>query len=473
MLCLCNIHLLSAQADPQWYVKEGINSEISISRLSYPCTGCNPYARKDIFVIYSDGSHYNSRIKPASINSPNFAPFNPGFHTFNFQSTHSSPIKYLYLTNIYQGDDPPEIIVSGPVGIPSSSYNFSITTPSKLITSNHDIVKNKDLTLIIHVEHIVKTHFPLTLKSNFLIPISAPGSSTYINPTAFDQSNVFFSGSTSYFPNYNIQINNNSFTIAAPTPNSNVPPFIYFNLRPSTNLIDYFPQLQGAPQYKISFELVNQFGVLLDSLQEELRDSHDPNFIRVEKICKNSKGEQFVYYHAQFQNISQQPQNELKLGFELPEIFDHNCITAYEWKVGNLSGDANTNVNAIGKKDPIELTHGEPPKTRSPRNKDQTQVTFVFDPKKSIQTCDNSNEDLSIGYVKFCVKVKNNNIDLRNSEIILEPLSRYTIFGTTYYPIDNFYDICTKTKGSDRCTRIYSLSECKCKCSRKNKWKPF
>ncbi len=484
-LSLFSLCLVHAQ-DNQWYIKNGagcnssagsVNHQFHISNLAYPCTSCHAYARKDILVIYQNGEHYNSRNKPSLINSPIFGPTSPHYN-FNFKSLYtSSAIKYLYLTNIYQGDDPPEMVgVNNCTSPCSNPFDFSTTTPVRRITANHDIVKGKDITLILKLDGVA---LPCTLKMHRLIR----NVTTYpesIVPNCFTKSTVFQTNFTYggylitepassdlselIISNINTKFNSN---------------YLYVNLKPSAilNNGNYFPDEANVVKYKMAFELFSNMNTMIDSLQEELRDSHDPNFIRVEKICRKSSGEQFVFYHAQFQNTSLQPQNKLKIGFKLPDILDKNCITIQEWGVGNsiftdwvnyqVGGSRNNKMTVhVHTSLPQQTLQGmKPVKKKTPTIPSMSFVTFEFDPNKSVQMCDNSTDHQSIGWIKFCVKVKNDTLDLTKASISLEPTQRHTKFGTTHYAIHDFFDKCIK-RDSSSCQREYQDSNCSCACRR-------
>ena len=469
---------INAQTDHQWYISNGlyvVNNDFFVNGLSYPCVSCNQNARKDILVIYDNGLHYNSRTASTIITNSGY---NTGLYSFKFIPTYpvgytgsQYSIKYLYLTNIYQGDDPPDgisITTSPSLPILHPSIQFSVTDMgTRKIAANHDVVKNKDITIILSLKNIHSSSFPLKLKFNSLIKIS-DGSQILLSNT-FDESKVF--NNQCYFGGFTPDpLSTTSPEISIPSVPTGLAPFLYINLRPTSDLQDYFPTQSGTPSHKIVFELFSSTNTRIDSIQEELRDSHDPNFIRVEKICMNAIGEKYVYYHAQFQNTSLQPQNNLKIGFNLPDIFDKRCITALDWNVGGTSiKDSKSKVRVL-----TRIEDGLPNDQRRTHFQSPiTMVSFIFDENKFIQTCSSADPVGAIGYVKFCVKVKNPNLDLESHTVNLELSQSHTYFGSSFYPITDFFDICYKDKSTDFCRRSYSTkSDCLCKCKKK-RWWPF
>jgi hypothetical protein len=120
-------------------------------------------------------------------------------------------------------------------------------------------------------------------------------------------------------------------------------------------------------------------------------------------------------------------------------------------------------LHCLSEGPPIILPGTIPDRTTTPMI--GTFVTFEFDPKRSVQMCDSGTDKESIGWVKFCVKVKNDTLDLRSAVVNLEPTQRHTKFGTTHYPIHDFFDLCTKSDTTS-CKRFYQNQNCKCSCRR-------
>ncbi|MGB4968807.1 MAG: hypothetical protein WBO31_04690, partial [Saprospiraceae bacterium] len=155
ILCmvLISCNLLSAQ-DLQWFVKnfkpiDGVNygsqiltlNSIKLTGIYDDNPGTTPPGRKDFFIIFENGNCINTR--------PNYPTCYPILgNELKINST-SGPIKYLYATNIYQGDDPPGF-VHGIDGLGNVSLNnISLGQEPEPFSVTHDFVPGDDVTLII------------------------------------------------------------------------------------------------------------------------------------------------------------------------------------------------------------------------------------------------------------------------------------------------------------------------------------
>ena len=99
--------------------------------------------RNDLFIIYNDGSFYSSRDQSPAIS------FNSSENFKSFSIPVGKKPQYLYFSNIYEKDDPPQNI-SVDNNLPKSSTIENITySTTNTLKTNHDIVRGKDITLVI------------------------------------------------------------------------------------------------------------------------------------------------------------------------------------------------------------------------------------------------------------------------------------------------------------------------------------
>ena len=436
--------LMMGQADGQWLVDNGgLSSNFYVVNMEPPCPPCNPLADNDFFVIYEDGQHYNSRYSwsgtiPNNLNASVLKPV-------EVVKNHSADVAYFYLTNLYEGDDWPPAAVSTSSTGPNQDHIIEITTPPTPISANHDIVRGKDITLVLSQSQFANIIKPAkyVLKFNTVIE-NATGDPIQVN-NPFTVSRVFdiASGDTYYYP---INVNLDNFgsspisQIEIPLTSFSGVDYIYINLRPSINLMPYYPVTENTSDYSMLFQVdaYNGSGGLISSNitqhKEEIRDSHDPNFVKVESINKCGQ-EYFVCYHAQVKNTSYEPVTDFSIKVNLPVGLDYSCIDVKQ--VGNK------NCSDI---DIIPIVDGQ-------------NVTFEFDNcelKKCVKDGGHilSGEDLSIGYVKFCVKVSDLSTDPNQQSWVANPGSN-TEFAGRPYNIYDYFDLPCDEKPNDenRCTR--------------------
>ena len=231
--------------------------------------------------------------------------------------------------------------------------------------------------------------------------------------------------------------------------------YTYVNLVPTNNLLGYYPSGNSPADYMAVFELQGSDDPGFDNsnisviamLKEEIRDSHDPNFVEVQKICKkdNVTDQYFVFYKVQFQNTSYHPADHIEVELILDPKLDSDCIYVDKWYLAD--GLVNGSECMVD---------------RSGNNK----IRFIFNDTIAIQSCSNPdyNLDLSIGYIEFCVKIKDtvsNPYDYN-----WEVTNPKTFFKGREYPIEDqinnycFYDKQTKAYACD-----YSRQFCNCPCS--------
>lgn len=233
-LSICTINILNSQitkVDSQWYVLNGsgrsfgsvsstgeypygnllTNAPFTIHSIGAPSTinpdGSirTPIPRNDLFIIFDNGTYFNSKDPYPSI------PFNTSgstcFETPIAMGQHIKP-QYLYFSNIYEEDDPPQSISVDNIGI-IPIYQIPISNSNDLNT-NHDIVRGKDLTLIIPLRiypngcQSIDLHISNALNDDDT-PVLISG-----NQVPILKLNKVFNNNWSYHPNAGTPLNNSN-----------------------------------------------------------------------------------------------------------------------------------------------------------------------------------------------------------------------------------------------------------------------
>lgn len=452
-LALCNT--LSSQSDQQWLIwnslgKEGLqdngilNNYRNTIRPNFTLFGVEHAAwdrlrpaRADLFFIYDDGSHFNSRY----LDDPGFfVPTATSLSTYtnhNFSEIHSGGnIAYGYLTRSYEGDDPPGSVRAASAwgGQNSTAFSVDITEypsttefPNIFIRASHDVVKGRDITIIIDqdmLDSIAKQNqdtfnyqlvFNQIIASRTDVPRAPSATDNY-----FKVEPIFYQNSRTVQPGFPLS----SFEYNSSTPDriklkrEATKKYTYINLRPTDAIDDYGPDATGS-RYNAIFDIVNGSGVSVTQLAEPILQSHDPNFIRVDSI-KCEGGNQMVYYHLQFQNTSPTTAaNSVAVGFVLPSQFIESDFLVTEWS----------------------LRGAHFPGTLTKRGRDYRFEFLSTTINKSLDVCV-SEFDIKTctGYIKFKVAVPGD-ISLRNIDNSLQMQNPHTVFDGQQYSIDIFEDL--------------------------------
>ena len=440
-------YILIAQGDLQWLAIEKIVSGASVTMgkegtsgslesmtnnysnlidvnnfmlkgISHPDIGYYAYTQNDVFMIFADGTHFNTRQKPA-VSDPglfyNASAAAAGAIDHHFISAYGSPMRFLYLTNIYEGDDWPPTVRVQAGGGGSGIVDYTITattTPANALTASHDVVRYKDFTIIldkakINAEAAAKG-FPSLAKYYIeygsIVPIDPPGSEG--PPPTVDYSASYFEispifptmagGSLMNVPWYpttsgshnggKLWINNDTYNYA------------YVNLTPTTVLADAgcYPGVSGAPRYQAVFNIREPGGTMISTITEDIRDSHDPNFIRIDSIGKDRSGDYVVYYHLEFENTSLTSPFSIYVTFELPELAENDCFEVTKWFCGGFE--------KMGKVDVIKAhSSGTDAAFKGTKGSDDLMVKCTFIGSIDI-ACPVPDKTKCTGYIEFKVK---------------------------------------------------------------------
>lgn len=456
------LNSLCAQPDDQWYVlnkmpRNGIgynstalsSSNFQIAGISapgspYTWNGNNVIPQNNLFIIFDESKYILQDVG----NSTLF-------------STPSMP-SYLYFTNIYEEDDPPQAIVVSDITT-SITPQLSYSQTSNLLT-NHNLVRGKDVTLIIPYNIFRKiensTLYPLTLEISPAIMTQCSGSlpvlrlqpvfenSSGTNKWSFQNISAT---TTLASPDYISSIDN------IPFPGEGKYHFINFQVDSTYNpcLINSVVTITAKSN-----------GTTISSINLKYTDLHDPNFIKVKCIYIKKKpwylpfcnDRYFVKYYVQFFNDGPRTVNNVVVKFILPEIAISNSIKMDGWYYGgdfdcttnNYSMDKNK-LTQYGNNVSIDLSNAADSKLI-----EQGTDPMIVDQKQ-------------FGHFEFCVEV---NQDPRNFALhSLQPLQPKTIFDGIEFPITRFIDPFDTIPCKDSAAifsivrpHTFQYNECNCSC---------
>jgi hypothetical protein len=435
---------LSGQIEYQWLIwnstgKDGVNGlqnnysnpltdVMTFTGVATPDLEYHDDARNDLFIIYSDGSHLNTRgVSGLSDFFEGVSGPTPTAHIFNAPAGRN--FGYGYLTNIYEVDDLPTgvRITSGASG-GGTPISLSTTSPSTLLTATHEVVYAKDITLIIDNEALInfqtqkentEPYYSLTFDG-----VQEIGSSTlWSDLDILDLKTVFGTSPASLSAIYPIPPSPpGSGESISLDPTSG--PFTYVNLRSNAGAETYAPDKDGSPLYNAIFTLYKN-GEPVDQHPEPIRYSHDPNFLRVESICKMENGDYIVTYHLEFENTSETPTKHLYAEVDFPAHFELNCLRAVNWSAKGIACGGRLEIS-----------------TASPH-----RVILDIDDHQLIK-CTQTAPEQGKGYIQFKVKViPGYDVTLLSNSLWLDNPTVY--FDSIAYPITDFRDLieCSDSTG--------------------------
>lgn len=485
-LLMFTTFLCIAQPDLQWLIMDGkgklgttpfniglsnnypssnvINSQtFSLSGVSHPNRNCYIKTKNDLFIIYTDGTFFLSRAKfDLTINRYNPDYFYPSINgilgdlTHNITIPQSKTVSYMYLANIYEGDDPPDLLRVQNTSQPNAqNYTLANTSisqipvfgastvshlsnPRGVLSATHDITKNSDATLILNSD-------ALDPGDTLFLGLYNLTQNQYLPGNFFDTVNIFGLPGGKSFSSFPGVAFHDKYVTFAQLQQGNRPPSIFLNLRATENCLPYFPgypenSYLTSSEYVAVFTLKGPNGNVKGVTNEYLMDSHDPNYCKVESICLDTKGIQIVNYYIQFKNQSFVPANQLKVEFDLPLFFDTTCIHLLDVHAGTSRSYASFTTT-------------------------QNKVTITYNPNAQVNTCSSEDTSNCIGWVKFCARVNNPKIDLRNVSNDLTLNNAIVNFNGTRNPINDFYDKIVYDPPKVR-FRVYDSIDCKCPCIR-------
>ena len=405
--------------DLQWFVAEGkgkqgldepnnhydsqqIGKNISILGVKHQG---ETNKRNDIFVIYDSGEHFNSR------NNTNFR-LEESYGVDRYDIVFSEEPIYLYYTNLYEGDDdpPPSVNLMKQTGTTIQGTNVGITGQLYPVFANHDLVLDKDVTLIVKNPITNKNtsndnrFFKLYFNKEVLVPEPFIFRNEFVIPFNTD---TYTSGEDYITLNFT---NNESHK--------------YINFR-----VYSYGQFQSNTQNtnilgSVDFQLTTLNENHIYTHSEFLRTSHDPNYIEVLNIFEKKPGEYWAHMHVQCYNDSREAHvDDAQLALTMPSTVDAATLEMTDWSYGMTQG-ALPDVTMKKSGDRIYFNFGSVPDILNMQGPDYNYV----DPSQ-------------VAWVEYIVKINSNN-PAEVATINLKPLKPMTFFDGTPYDITRYIDRC-------------------------------
>ena len=432
-----------AQIDKQWLIYDGrvktsfLNNQnvygldfqnvlstgnsFSISGVRHPNNFFNKNPRNDLFIIYDDGTFFDSRRLNPHVCWPNSVSYRPDDpveipKSYTINGPLNKKIEYLYLTKIYEDDDPPAT-----VSITSETNHTPVTVSTSTTTTmlvNHDFVPGADVTLVV----------PKNLFDN------CPNASLMFNQNVFEPGNIFQNGTSCSFNMISGMTHNSNSIDGISAPGN----YHYFNFRVKSNLPENLMGTASEFQLKCG-------STIIASLVDTIRNSHDPSFIKIKCLFKrkiNNKMRYFALYHVQFQNTGNHVVDSVKVKFRLPPDVKSRKIQAFHWYYGGRIGCKEglpEGLNIINQNGNFEFSMNYPFLGTNSGNPNDRNPT-------------------SKGVIEFCAELKRNP---QVMDVDLKPIDARTYFNTKEAKFDYFFDPKVK-KNRDR-VRVFS-DKCDCHC---------
>ena len=391
--------------DKQWYIADDLMRKENKDYLPSTITNAFSISDETYPALSSPGGTYLASQEPRNdflliFDNGNFifrSDTSPGFGSdYNFSSG-TDIIKFMYLTNGYEGDNPRGKVSSGSVGgrsINSLPDGTLYESPGAILRANQDITKHADVTFIIDrrkVERCRQNSFNLCFDN--LMGDDGERLSDYVSV-----SNVF---DGPIFKGTAVTFDNNCLTGINLDPVSD---YCYIAL--------HFGEIQPFLEKEIRFKLMDESRICNETLSLSVRDSHDPNFVEVKCISKGECGKHYVRYYMQCQNETPTPAGDVTIEFTLPQVFASSSIL---YEKGNSTRDIqyypnyNFNLSRIGAT--IKATF--------------SAINLV---------------GADIAFAEFCVPIIGDFSKKELLQVDLFPVSARTIFDNTEYSIQNYID---------------------------------
>ncbi|MBK7805085.1 MAG: hypothetical protein IPJ51_02110 [Saprospiraceae bacterium] len=224
------------------------------------------------------------------------------------------PIRYLYLTNKYEGDDLPGSVkvlnLSGSSGINNLYENIN---PDRNYT--HDIVAGKDITFIFK-NPTSGTKLCYTNPSSGSVTFTKSGfeANNLLNVLKYDSSS----------PTYLQKEFDSNKCLDLPQANGN----IFLNFRP-----EYGPDVVNK---SITFEIIDVVSGTTLKTYDPINISgkfHDPNFVELKCVWEENK-KKYAKYHVECYNDGIMQINKLKMALFLPNLAKYNTVSITDWNAG-------------------------------------------------------------------------------------------------------------------------------------------
>jgi hypothetical protein len=156
--------LCLGQDDCQWLISNGngksnydagkteynnsVSNKFTLWEVSMPDKNINLNAANDVFIIYKDGNHFNSRSMSSL---GRFFDADVASDVMNHNFSAASSVGYMYLTDIYESDDPPDMVRVTDGNDADGDVNSIGVTDAALLSADHHVVLTKDITIIVNI----------------------------------------------------------------------------------------------------------------------------------------------------------------------------------------------------------------------------------------------------------------------------------------------------------------------------------
>lgn len=450
ILLFCSTYC-SGQSDCQWLISNGsgknsynsgtntysgvITTDFALYGVSMPDVNNHQKAANDVFIIYNDGNHFNSR-EVNSLGRFYEAGLKSNDMNHNFRGT--SSIGYLYLTDIYESDDPPEAVRVAGGSVAGSAVNNTGITNSPLLSANHHVVLTRDITIIVNLDAFsdddkerISQGGTLSLAFDGIEDPTNHHHSDY-GLDVFLVSPIFIDGTG---PHYDYPIGTldavSSQEVIIKPDNKQLNGYRYLNLKTNPDEIYKYAPLPGDT-FKAIFTLKLNGQPIGSQLRESILHSYDPNFLRVDSISRASDNGYYVFYHLEFENEGDQPAKELEAQVQFPEVFDLSDIEALKWYAAGRS--CSGALRPAGNKGNFlfdETTHDD---------------LIICDTTTLAGALLPSDTTRCKGYVTFKVKVKPG-YDVRNVDNSLMLIEPKVAFDNIWFDLNEFYDLRVRQHG--------------------------
>lgn len=449
---ICFYILSYGQQDEQWYLTESYQSESNtrdpnlqhflLADVYHPDTTAtnDTIARNDVLIIYEDGTYYNSRFVDTIPISTWVDNLPPQGYIFNA----SKPIAYLYFTNVYEGEDAPPRILPPSTATPTPTSQYPTLISIDSFSSNHDIVEDKDITLIVknppNSDKETEGTCTYQICSSAKKTINVNGKIVTVSAAniLFQESNIF--------PNQSFVLHGND-AVLSDTCITYHPdltkPYSYVNLRVPNNL---------SPENLNSFVNFNftalsgctNAGQPYTSLSEQVNLAHDPNFVQV-SVGTDYNGDKYARYHVECYNDKPDASvGVLKFRLLMPGHLNIGSLDSKACFLGMKPLESNAlldslHIDSVGNL--IEFTFKDLPLSAalSSRPVDPIEVERA---NRDLDMYDANNIDRSTGWVEFTIKLPP---DADLAHIDLKPIYAKSYFDSLMFNIVEYRDACRTT----------------------------
>lgn len=326
-------------ADSKWKDVSHINGclfQIDTTAGGYFDPICDNRARWDFLIIYDDFTFsttrtyfkdpnnetyspstilplYSSELKDMKCNSGSIINpvlmFADPIYNLTYAIPDGKSMSFFYISNIYDGDEPPKRAILTDSNLTGSSMGLLIpestvadVTKGKGIFANHNIVRDNELILVIDTDSLAENKKYILEFRNELSPINFPGLTTFIYPPISANTSV---------TDITREI---EFNLQKPKTKN-----VFIALKADTNIIN-----ENDVEFKIRNTNL--------STTEAILTSHDPNYMQLVDYCKPSKDESFcskASYKINFQNSGDAATDKVVIKLKFKEDIADNIESAF------------------------------------------------------------------------------------------------------------------------------------------------